>query len=129
MFIYLPSGYVNSLLLKIAQFLKFVDLASYEMVDLSSSLCESLPEGRVNSNILQLSKTHFWTGVFHKSCDHQYLAGQMLKNNQSKKKRKNMNNHPHEFRPFSTNVGKTIINHPFGNGLYMFIPPIYGGLG
>ena len=22
-----------------------------------------------------------------------------------------------------TNVGKTITNHPFGNGLYMFIPP------
>ena len=26
------------------------------------------------------------------------------------------------------NVGKTIINHPFGNGLY-YIPPIYGEIG
>jgi hypothetical protein len=24
--------------------------------------------------------------------------------------------------------GKTIINHPFGNGLHMFTPPIYGEL-
>ena len=27
------------------------------------------------------------------------------------------------------NVGKTIVNRPFGNGLYMFIPPIYDDLG
>ena len=26
------------------------------------------------------------------------------------------------------NVGKTIANHPFGNGLYHHIPPIYGDL-
>ena len=37
-----------------------------------------------------------------------------------------MNNHPHEFRPFSTNVGKTIINHPFGNGLYHLFMVIWG---
>ena len=26
-------------------------------------------------------------------------------------------------------MGKTIINYPFGNGLYMFIPPIYDEIG
>ena len=29
--------------------------------------------------------------------------------------------------PTNINVGKTIINHPFGNGL--FIPPVYGDVG
>ena len=40
--------------------------------------------------------------------------------------------HSYGFYVYHINVGKTTINQPFGNGLYMFIPPfmdIYGDLG
>ena len=34
-----------------------------------------------------------------------------------------------KYHLFSYNVVKTIMNRPFGNGLYHHIPPIYGDLG